>query len=188
MSLPKSQVDAIRSSFHVIHYSNGIHCRSYMYDGYPNMLEYLKWLDEMYDSYADLHRLEEDAANAREEHAALKEQMAQIIQKGTDKGMTAPCPCLIDKDYLSAEIFVAAYWKDFVPDALEVILDALELELEEYEEEDEENSLTPSLSTLRARIKEISALKERKDITSARFIDKCCPLIENCVTDYLQHF
>lgn len=192
MNQKNTSENLLRSSFHVIHSGAGMFRMSYVYDIYPNMLAYLKWLDEMYDCYAgSAYDEKEYEANTREERVALRNQIALITNGGIDKGMKAPCPCLSDADENSSYIEVAAYWKEFVPEALEAILHALQGELEiygfEYEEEDEDSG-TPTLSSLRDRIKEISALRERKDIMTRRFSDKFSQLIEGCLNDYLQHY
>jgi|GEM_PF-2545136 len=179
--------------FHVLHSGD---CDRYGfnfgYDVYPDMLGYLEWLDEMYDAYAQhAYDPEEYEANTCEGRTALREQIERIKQRGTDKGMKVPRPYVQAQTDNGFSVDVAGYWKEFVPESLPIVLDALRDELnnrsneneEDYEDDDPDNP-----RNLKKSIEALAALQTRKDIGSQRFYAKCSALLEECVSTYLQHF
>lgn len=183
------------SGIYVIHASVASHPLSYGYEEFPDALSYLEWildcLKVMLGESANKQEPKYDRdQELMDERDAVKLQMETIQRAGTDRGITLCTPSWgTGSCDFSGYVVIADKWKEFVPEAIQIVSEALRSELDynadEYEDADEDDCA--SLSDLEDCIASFQLLSTRKDKSSGRFAQDFNALLEKSIERYLEH-
>ncbi len=173
--------------FHVIHSFDDVNA----YETYPSMLGYLVWIrDLLMEGETSESDMADDLAA---EYRAVRKQISDIGDRGTDDGMVAHCPSWEVQGGFhqhQCSIEIAAYWTDFAPQAIAFFIDALQAELDRKHEacqkesgDDEE----PTRGVLE-QCKASWATMQKTDPNSEGFADRLKSLIHDTIENCLPGF
>jgi hypothetical protein len=170
--------------FHVIHSFDGVNA----YETYPSMLDYLAGIrDLLMEGETSESDMADDLAA---EYRAVQKQISEIGERGTDDGMVAHCPSWEVRGGFhrhQCSIEIAAYWTDFVPQAIAFFLDNLKAELdrnhEAYQQESEGDE-EPTRAVLE-QCKASWATMKKTDTNSEGFTERLKVLLDHTIEDCL---
>jgi hypothetical protein len=173
--------------FHVIHSFDGVNA----YETYPSMLDYLVWIrDLLMEGETSESAMADDLAA---EYRAVKKQISEIRDRGTDDGMVAHRPSWEVRGGLhrhQCSIEISAYRTDFAPQAIAFFIDKLKAELDRKHEacqQESEDDEEPTRAVLE-QCKASWASMKKTDTNSEGFAERLKTLIDDTIEDCLPGF
>lgn len=179
-----------RECFHVIHSGTGGRALSYTYERFPHMLGYLEWILDILDMILEATDPED---YLRQERGAVFYQIEEIRRTGVDTNVEVckPSWSMNTGLYFRGAVDCAGYWRQFVPAATKVLLQALNSELTsiscQYKSTDDGGSFQ-RIRNFQNCISTIELLAEREDHSSRIFADDFTTAIQQCIDRCLQHY
>lgn len=167
---------------HIISSEEGMFPKSYSYREFPTQLAYFEWVRESLETHLGQTDCEEELNQQLE---LVRSEIDALTDPGFHGGKKAQLSGwgFSPSYYFGWDVECAGEWQDFVPKAIELVLEALREQLREVK-----RSSPDKVADIQRCICSMEAFACRKDVSSKAFSDDFATLLERCIEEHLQHY